>query len=427
MRVLITNVYSYSNKGDAAIVLALVNEVKRVFEPKQITIQTADMSEDEGKYGADYTESNLLWILASSFRNDSKVKQVIYLLPNLCALFIFLIIAKLTHKKLYFLISDPLVKFIKTIDNADIVIACGGGYLRTSSGSLNSLYILFLTGLNFSVGYFLNKPVYLYSQSVGPVYGKLQQKVLQYFLNKASLIILREKISYDYIKDLKIKSKFLLSSDAAFLLKNYTKGSSASSLPETLTLNKNKINIGTTVRNWFNDPKDQDEYENTMAAFFDILIRKYSINIFYIPQVIAKQFDDDDRKSANRVRELMVYKTSFYIISDNLHPFQLIKLVGKMDYFVGTRMHSNIYALINGVPTLAIEYEYKTRGIMEDLDLEEFVFSINDLSSEALFDKFSTMMLNREDISTKINLNLKKTIENGMLAIEMIRDDYNKY
>jgi colanic acid/amylovoran biosynthesis protein len=47
-------------------------------------------------------------------------------------------------------------------------------------------------------------------------------------------------------------------------------------------------------------------------------------------------------------------------------------------------MHANIAALDSGVPVLAVGYSHKTRGIMADLGLEEWVIGIQDLDASRL-------------------------------------------
>jgi colanic acid/amylovoran biosynthesis protein len=44
-----------------------------------------------------------------------------------------------------------------------------------------------------------------------------------------------------------------------------------------------------------------------------------------------------------------------------------------------------IFSLTSGVPCIAIEYEHKTRGIMRDLGLEEWVLPIADVTHTRLW------------------------------------------
>jgi colanic acid/amylovoran biosynthesis protein len=51
---------------------------------------------------------------------------------------------------------------------------------------------------------------------------------------------------------------------------------------------------------------------------------------------------------------------------------------------VATRMHANLLALTAGVPVVAIAYEAKTQGIMEQLGLEGYVIDISRLRANEL-------------------------------------------
>lgn len=46
-------------------------------------------------------------------------------------------------------------------------------------------------------------------------------------------------------------------------------------------------------------------------------------------------------------------------------PREVKGLIGKCDWFCGTRMHSTIAALSQGVPTAAVAYSIKTQGVFE--------------------------------------------------------------
>jgi colanic acid/amylovoran biosynthesis protein len=52
---------------------------------------------------------------------------------------------------------------------------------------------------------------------------------------------------------------------------------------------------------------------------------------------------------------------------------------------IGTRFHSVIFALTSRIPCVAIGYEHKTRGIMDDLGLGDWVIQIADVEADVLF------------------------------------------
>jgi colanic acid/amylovoran biosynthesis protein len=60
------------------------------------------------------------------------------------------------------------------------------------------------------------------------------------------------------------------------------------------------------------------------------------------------------------------------------------KVYGQLDLLVGMRMHSNILAAVQGVPFVAVSYEYKTEGIARDLQLGSVCIRCEEVNSNNL-------------------------------------------
>ena len=78
-----------------------------------------------------------------------------------------------------------------------------------------------------------------------------------------------------------------------------------------------------------------------------------------------------------------------------------------MDYFIGTRMHSNIFAITSNVKTIAIAYEPKTVGIMDMLGLSSYVIQMGKITEKKLTRLFDVMKNDKEYI-----VNLSERIPN---------------
>jgi colanic acid/amylovoran biosynthesis protein len=146
--------------------------------------------------------------------------------------------------------------------------------------------------------------------------------------------------------------------------------------------------------------------------------------VFYVPQVIADNFGDDDRLIAHNVWQYVKNQKYFTVVEADLHPFEVIGLCGKMDIFLGTRMHSNIFALINHVPVVAIEYEHKTKGIMRGLGLETLAIDIRDVTFETLRQKVDLLLEDRAHYKKLVEQNLPGQIAQSRKAIEVIQEAY---
>jgi colanic acid/amylovoran biosynthesis protein len=418
MRVLISNVYSYKNKGDAAIVISLLREVERAFPAADVLVQTADIKNDAGKYGAPIT-SSLLWTLLSSMRDQPMVKRLWVVATGILGLRLYLLLFTVFGRAPLFVVPRHLHQFIRDNQQADIVIACGGGYLRTASNSLEDALLLSVTCLNFLAAKRLGKPVFLYSQSIGPVHGGWQHRILRRALNEVDIIEPREDVSLAFLDDIDPESTIVPTADPALLLGNTGK------FPEQhVQLRPDRLHVGLTVRKWFKSEQQLSDYINAVAQTIDYLVEERNAEVFYVPQVIAENFGDDDRVIARRVRDATRNKEYFTVVEADLHPFEVIGLCGNMDIFIGTRMHSNIFALINHVPVVAIEYEHKTKGIMRGLGLEPLTIDIRDVTYETLKEKVDTLLKDPDHYRNLIKTNLPGQIADSRRAIDVIKEEY---
>jgi len=337
-------------------------------------------------------------------------------------LLLFLNAYKFTGISMNLLLTRSLKNFVQEIKNSDLVIGCGGGYLRTETSGISDILLLSVTCLNLIAGKYLKKPVYLYSQSIGPIHGKIQEELLKVTLNKANLIELREKDSLRYLQKLGIHKPMVITADPAFLLEKEYKA-----LHKTRGLKKDRgLQVGITVRKWFKSQEKLDQYIKAIAQTIDFLVEKHDATVYYIPQVIAQKFGDDDRHIAFRVKKEVEHKDRYKIINKDLHPLEIIELCSKVDIFIGTRMHSNIFALISKTPVIAIEYEHKTRGIMRELGLEDLTINIKEANYTLLRKKIESLIKNRTKYVNLIEKNLGSQIRASERAIEVIRDTHLK-
>ena len=346
MNILVTNVYSYRNKGDAAIVLALVSEIRRVFPGAEVSLLTTDSRHDHDKYGAPVA-SSLMWVLFSAIKNRSLPARLAETVLRLGGLLAYLASYRLLRLRPKWLLRREVQELVGRVEAANMVIACGGGYLCTPDSSPKSLLLLFGMCLSFVMGRYLGKPVYLYSQSVGPLHDWLGRAIVRFSLNRVNLLLVREDISMAYVKKLGVRAPYVRTADPAFLLKGQHR-------PAPVALPAAPLQVGITVRKWFSTEVQLLRYIGILARLVDYLAETYDARVTYIPQVIASGFGDDDRIVAKKLRDQVARKDRFTVLEQDLHPLELIELCSRMDIFVGTRMHSNIFALLSDVPVVAM-------------------------------------------------------------------------
>lgn len=97
------------------------------------------------------------------------------------------------------------------------------------------------------------------------------------------------------------------------------------------------------------------------------------------------------------------------------------KIYSYYDVMVGTRFHSVIFSLNVGVPAIAIAYGgNKSRGIMRDLELEDFVLNIDEMHDNSIIECFIALEKRKDEYLRKLE-NAKNEIANQREALLLTR------
>jgi colanic acid/amylovoran biosynthesis protein WcaK/AmsJ len=415
MKILITNAYSYKNKGDAGIILGMLKDLsgRKTFREAEFLISSADYPADSECYSCPVVPS------FSSLKNTFSKNPYLQSLSFLVIIFPLSLIWAFFVR--YLRIDLPVLKRIRQLlrsyRDADLIIAAGGGYIYTSSKLLGNL-ILLMTLYNFYFAILLGKPVYLYSQSIGPVAGKFQSWLIKRALRRVRLIEIREETSFNLVQSWHFQTPVYRTVDAAFLIPS----------EKSRVMNKiptgQGIRIGITARKWFRKKEEQEQYERRVADCSNWLIDEMGAIIISVPQVTFEGGGDDDRTIARNIFTHIKSKNSMWLIEDELTPQQIKGVCGRMNLFVGTRMHSNIYALSMNVPTLAIAYQPKTMGIMKQLGLGKFVLPIENLSLPLFKEKFELLIKEQNEIRVHLQKKIPEICQRVDQNSRLIEDDY---
>lgn len=410
MNILISNIYSWKNKGDAGIVIAMLDDIRNQFPSANIFLSSYD-HEDEGKYGDYGFYCNILTLFKNKYlyKKTEILQRLFYVIRQIDFKFRIVIFTILLKINIYpfWIFPNIISEKIKSYKTFDLVVACGGGYLMTVKKTRLFEKIFRCNDLNlfcydFYIAKLFHKPYILYNQSIGPFNNSADFRALKKFIRGANVIICREEITFRRLTELGINN-IVQGADIAFNLM-----SKECDILNGYNYNKDNINIGITVRNWLN-PKDQSKYENEIVHFIcSEISENKNTHFYFMPQVIFERVDDNDLIVSQKINEKIIgqYKDNIDIITDDLHPSELKYIIGKMDYFIGTRMHSNIFSLSSYVKTIAIAYEPKTVGIMEMLGLGNYSILMQELHADLLKHKFQELKEDGEYIKTlSINLN----------------------
>lgn len=395
MKVVISHVYSSHNNGDAAILSVQISELRRVFRDPQLNIFTLDTIETGYTFDGVSVCNALMHGTVSPAKG--RMRKLLLAFATMVYTAVYASVRRAWHVRL------PLPRSwrepIQLLADADMQVCVGGGYLRAKRNAASTVILLLLMH-QIWLAKALGKPVYLYAQSFGPYPTARQRRIAAFFLKYADLILVREAKSKALLADLGLTGDAVIQvPDSAFMFKSQA----GLDVRPLLGLKRpDEHVVGITVRSWLPGPA-QRAYEQAVAEFIDRISHSGGLRVAVIPQVTSAEQNDDDRVVGRRIRDLLGTRNNVVFLDQRFTHYEIKAIFANLTYLVGTRFHSIIFALTEGVPALAIEYEHKTMGIMQDLDLEKWVLPIEDVTADKLTLLFDQLVLERAAYIQKLH------------------------
>ncbi|MFA6393955.1 MAG: polysaccharide pyruvyl transferase family protein [Patescibacteria group bacterium] len=427
MNILITNFHSIKNKGDLGIVLGLMDGLKVVNKSFNFAIIGRNIEERSW-----WESRGVKFFLPLLKLPKYKKGRWFSSLTNKASAMLFfgnyyLSLAVLRFPRLafwYYKDSEEMLKTLTAYNRSAIIISKGGSFFREPEYRVNILPVGIMSHLHqLLTGLMLKKAVILSAQSFGPINNPYSKLIMRRALLNFKLITTRETDSKAFLNNkLKISKNVVLAGDLAFLLKIKEVESEDNKILHKIVKDKKNghICVGLTVRSW-SEQKQFRSYVDSLAAF----INEYAVRgfrFYLMPQSIGPSESEDDRIIFKKILEALPDDIKFQVrvVNNDLKVNELLGLYGRMDYFVATRLHSAIFALLSGVPVMAIGYEPKTAGVFKDLDLNRFVLDIRNFSPEIIKRTFETLLKTPKDIfssaGSRAVILSKKNIE-AILAV----------
>ena len=289
--------------------------------------------------------------------------------------------------------------------------------------------------LGILIALVLRKPVAIYSQSIGP-FRKLTMPLAKLCLNRARLITVREEISRRYLERIGVnKTPICQAADCAFALSPVTPEKAREILDKEGIRRNNSPLVGVSVsgvmaglteRNTSNLPAPENKgnsYFTLIAQLVNFLTENMQMQVVLIPHVIAPSWWlPDDRCICREIHRLVKDRAKSGFIGGDYTPEELKGVIGRCDLFIGSRMHANIAALSMCVPTIALGWSHKYKGVMERLGLGEYVCEFNTVNLERLLSKVSDVWTRREEIRGLLASKMKEERKSVHLSAKLIKE-----
>ena len=211
------------------------------------------------------------------------------------------------------------------------------------------------------------------------------------------LIYARETLSFEFFKSLGLKN-VICYPDPAFILQP-----EETDLPICFT--KGQV-IGVNLSNYTVGAYDLNTpFGREVKTFLNYIFKSTSYQVLLIPHVMWKGQDDRIISKAV-IDEYNLFADRITILnSEDLNYLQIRYVISQCHAFIGGRTHAVISAYSTYVPTIALGYSIKSRGISKDLDIpDKYVLDSKHVNNEnELLNAFLDLEVNVEEFKKHLS------------------------
>jgi colanic acid/amylovoran biosynthesis protein len=417
-QILLVNLHSSANAGDHALTLESLRQLRETFPSAQITCAYNDPTTAEPDVIA--LPSFFNWVRRR--RADGTLGWNVFpgflliitaLLPGL--------LYRLTGKlpRWWFTLSQ--YELLKAYAHADVVVSSAGNVFYSSGTGLNLLVNYF----TFAYGAWLGKPIATLPQSFGPVRHGWEKWLLGQIGRRARLLLAREPVSARLLAEVEVPSgRYKLVPDVAFAYQEQAEAEAKAILGHFLDVNTPTPLLGITMINWGAQNRafgQQEGYEAAITATIRRFLAESNGQVLLFAQVWGPTPAEDDRIPARRIASIFADSGKVHFVDAELNPAQLKGCYAHLDLLLGTRMHSNIFALSVGIPVVAIGYFTKTAGIMEMAGLSEWMIGIEFATDSTLPPLVMKAWHQRDVLRRQVATTIPPIVANAASAATLIQ------
>lgn len=351
-RVFVSNVFGNKNKGDQVLFESLREAVRA--QGGEICWAVATNPADNAKIYPDITWFGVPWYTP----HRGKAAKVVHAALSILGL--------------------PLAgtlglgqsgRLVGALREADLVIACPGGYLEDSSPS----YISHTLQLLLVV--LLRKRLIMAPQSVGPVGSPFWRRVLRFILLRTEHVYVRELWSYRFCADdLKVPADRLsLTVDLAVQVP-FTLGNRRFELRRQ----KGGRCLGITVLNWgFQGRADVKQRYHDGIVDLARRFHERGWRVKLLPQTFSRDAPNPDLEFASSILAACPFIEA---APQPEHLSDFLRQFAEVTVTVGSRLHSCLLSIVAGVPAVALAYLPKSTGTFELMDIGQYVYEMDRFS-----------------------------------------------
>ncbi len=357
MNFLVLGYYGFFNSGDDAILYAVCQDIKAQNVNNKITVMSNNPESTEKEYG-------------------------VSAIPRF-----------------------DILKVIREIKKADIVIFGGGSLLQDVTSSRSLTYYLTI----MKIAKFFKKKTILYANGVGPINSKENQDKTSKVLNKLTKITVRDTESEKFLHDIGVsKDKVKLTADPVYNLN--TKSVNINDIYEKHNVNLDNKNF---VSVYFRKFGEDESYITNLSELFDRVQRELDLEILFVPMEYPSDFE-----ASVKIQNQM--KNNSFILNGRVEVPEMFEIIKNSKLVFGMRLHSLIYSSVVNTPMVAFSYDPKVDSFASQMGVS--VAKYNAFDVDVVFEEIKKVLENYDSTKETMNSNYSVIRTKAMKNVDVLNE-----
>lgn len=305
----------------------------------------------------------------------------------------------------FFLQQSNFLEDRKIFKNADFIFDIGQG---DSFSDIYGEYRFMEIDRIHRVARRMNIPYCILPQTIGPFKTESIKQDALYSIQKASVVMARDKQSYNYVKDNCPQKSVEEYIDVAFFMPFKKKNFDTQYTHVGLNISGLLWNGGYTQNNQF---ALKCNYKTLIRSILDFFLKQENVKVHLIGHVVGadRGVENDYSVSYDIVNE---YANENIILAPLfLSPIDAKNYISGMDFFAGARMHATIAAFSSGVAVYPMAYSRKFNGLFKDTLKYEYMGDMIQQEEAHILEEIKQAYQQRNELACVIQDRMNTTVK----------------
>ena len=318
--------------------------------------------------------------------------------------------------KTRFVKHSPILICLEILKSSAFVIG-GGTHLFDYGNKIRTLKIQLRILILVLFSKVLRKKVYLLNNGIGPVSTTWGRLLVRLICRLADHISVRDRASYRLLTSWGFTDKVSLAFDLSALIEPLDKTTNNLQEDDKAILG---ISVTPIFEIYYNSPERDYLLVSEIAKAINEQIKRnpqWRVYLF----VFKGETKDHDGGITRLLHQQLQPPECVKLIPYNPDPRKMLAFVGQCSVFIGMRYHSCLFAYLNKLPMLVIDYHPKCRALAEEIGLpKQAIISLYEILNGQFGERLENLLKSPRNFCASLPVELaRKRAREGIKGVKI--------